>query len=494
MTSYRKRMRLRKENEFSINDTTSPLHKVTEERRIVGFWHIYMINDYVKIVTEQLRLLLKSGLYDKAEYIYANVYGSDEDAAKIEQIFSRNRKIRVWRIPENETHEFPSLKVLHDHVHLRKPFFGFYIHTKGVSYPNNEGGKHWRDYLNYYNITSWQRNIDKLMEGYDTCGVKLIPSGVFPMHYSGNFWWANSDYLKTLKPIEELNFEDRYSAEMWVCSNNPQAATLCQKFVDYDTKGEFIPEENRIVVHTLAYNLSTEVRDAVRIVHEQNNNTRFEHLIVDLGFPIVKGNEIPQDIEKAKLANSHENIITAQTYNCKFISIRNQGVSQNWEKARQHMRIGDTDVLICADPDERTKNNGWLQAISDVIQYGDKIAWCSLMMEEHLPYCKNFNKVLIHGHSVYILEGSLNWAQGGFNGKFLNKIGGVPVPEGAPIYGWIESACHHKMRELGYKVAILADYFVEHTECSPLYREWKTDITTNVKNGQIDFEEWLLKK
>lgn len=492
-----KRKRDRDYENINSSSLASLQHRTlvpVDRKGIIGFWHICMTNNYFEIISEQLELLVKSELYENSSYIYVGCLGSKEDFDKVSELFSKHSKIRLEFNGDQSQFEFPTL------LHFKKvsdsepEFFGFYFHTKGVSYPGNEGGKHWRDYMNYYCITKWKDNLGKLMEGYNTCGVKLLNNNSFPMHYSGNFWWVNSSYAKTLRPIEVLNKKDRFQAEMWVCSNNPIAATLCQKFVDYNTKGEFVPDKNRIIVHTLAYNLTTEVRDATKLLYEQNDKNEFEHLIVDLGFPITNGNEIPKDIEAAKLINARENLSTAILYGSRFMSIKNEGVSQNWNVVKKQMNPSDNDVLICADPDERPQNNGWVKAVADVIIYGDKIAWCSLIMKEHIPHLMSSEKRVIQGHNVYILKSSLNWAQGGFSCKFLNEIGGVPVPTGAPIYGWIEDACLQKMKRNGYMVAVLADYFVEHTECSKLYRAWKTDITSNVKNGQIDFGQWLKKQ
>lgn len=464
------------------------------DKKIIGFWHICMINKYVDIISEQLDIILKSELYESVEYISAVCSGNINELAKVSELFVQYPKIRIQHTPNIKDYEFPTLEVLKHTADSNPEFFIFYFHTKGVSYPDHQGGKHWRDYMNHYVLKKWRDNVYKLKAGYSTCGVKLVPKGSFPLHYSGNFWWTNGSYVKTLRPIESLNKNNRFDAEMWICSNNPITATLCQTFVDYNTKGEFIPIKERIVVHTLAYNLSSEVKEATRLLYEQNNHDNFEHIIVDLGFPLLEKDKIPQDINKAKLLNSKENLNTALVHGSKFCSVKNEGVSQNWNLAKNQMDIQDNDVLICADPDERPKNKGWLAAIRDVIRHGKNIAWCSLMMKEHLPYMIRHKKINIHGYNVYILNGSLNWAQGGFNGKFLNEIGGVPVPKGAPIYGWIESACEEKMKQKGYVVAILADYFVEHTECSPLYRAWKTDVTSNVKQGQVDFEHWLIQR
>jgi len=53
----------------------------------------------------------------------------------------------------------------------------------------------------------------ELLNNYDTAGCNLSTSDV-ATHYSGNFWWATSNYIKG------LNFlQDDDSAELWLLSN-----------------------------------------------------------------------------------------------------------------------------------------------------------------------------------------------------------------------------------------------------------------------------------
>ena len=39
-------------------------------------------------------------------------------------------------------------------------------------------------------------------------------------HFSGNFWWATSEYLKNLYEFNETNV-NKMDAEKWLFSNNP---------------------------------------------------------------------------------------------------------------------------------------------------------------------------------------------------------------------------------------------------------------------------------
>jgi hypothetical protein len=254
----------------------------------------------------------------------------------------------------------------------------------------------------------------------------------------------------------------------------------------------------KIIIHTLAFNLPSEVRIATKQLYEKNKDCEFVHIIVDLGFPLEMGADVPVDIDQAKRNNTEQLKAIAAKYGSTYIQFKNEGVSQNWTSVMRAISLEDDDVLICADPDERPMENGWVKAVATVLRSEHKIAWCSLSM----PYARvkdsmdagNYNLVNIGGYETYIMKGQFNWPQGGFNGAFLNKIGGIPVPKGASIYGWLEHACFPLMAQHGYAWAIVRDYEVDHTECSPLYREWKTEVTSMVHKGQMQFEDWLRTK
>lgn len=220
--------------------------------KIIGFIHIYMINHYLEIVQEQLNLMKLSGLYDTCDDIYVGCVGGYTELDKLRELLRDYPKIfiGVHDLCINK-YEFLTLNMLKQKSEILFPFYGFYIHTKGVSYikhtvqQTDVGGKYWRDYMNYYNLTRWGDCMDKLIDGgYDLCGVKLryeTDGPAYELHYSGNFFWFKSEYVKKLVPIDTIDNTNRYEAEMWIGSAEPKAATLCQDFVDYKTKGIFKP-------------------------------------------------------------------------------------------------------------------------------------------------------------------------------------------------------------------------------------------------------------
>lgn len=213
---------------------------------VVGFIHVCMINDWADILTEQIQIMQESGLYDYMRVANICCLGSEENKVKLEELIKPHGKLRLaGHSVDLNAFEFFTLEFMKDTCNRSQGFYGFYIHTKGVSWPGHEGGKYWRDYMNHYVLRKWMLDVRFLNIGYDTCGVKLINRG-WPLHYSGNFFWFKADYVQRLVPVSMMNRKDRFNAEMWICSGTPIAATLCQDFVDYDTKGTFKPYEKTI--------------------------------------------------------------------------------------------------------------------------------------------------------------------------------------------------------------------------------------------------------
>jgi hypothetical protein len=257
-------------------------------------------------------------------------------------------------------------------------------------------------------------------------------------------------------------------------------------------------------VHTLCFNLVTEVEKATKLLYDLNDKNDFTHVIVDLGFPLEIGNMIPDDLELAKKRNSVKLKHLALKYGSQYIQLQNIGVSQNWSNVYRALNMDKTDILAGADPDEHPINQNWVRAMGNVIRSQDKIALASLMMDNQLPLMKNFQikKKNINGENVYWLNGLINWALIGISGEFLHLIKEIPYPKIAPKYGWIESELYPLIIINGYKWIFLPDYLVHHTDfelgdpgTSSLLREWKNQIVFKVKEtGQPDFCEWLNKK
>jgi len=255
---------------------------------------------------------------------------------------------------------------------------------------------------------------------------------------------------------------------------------------------------------TLAYNLPSEVQKVTNMLYDMNDSHTFQHHIIDLGFPIVEGDEIPKSFEGAKEINSKKLIQIAKDYSSYYVKMENIGVQQNWTQVYKHLKPSDTDVLIGCDPDEHPLDFGWVKAMGDVIREGN-FGMVSLMMPEHIPLIGKiaYNERWVANERVYILpDGSVNWALIGVSGRFFNLMKEMPYPAHAPRYGWIEGSMIPKFKEFGMNWCIMADYKVRHTDfelgdpgTSSLLRLWKNQIIHNIHQyGQLSFEEFLTMK
>jgi len=72
----------------------------------------------------------------------------------------------------------------------------------------------WREYMEYFIIDKFDSCLFLLSKDYDACGVNLVDDPSW--HFSGNFWWAKSDYIKKLPAIDSLDREFRWNAELWI--------------------------------------------------------------------------------------------------------------------------------------------------------------------------------------------------------------------------------------------------------------------------------------
>lgn len=486
---------------------------------IKGFYHICMINHWQEIVNIQLDCMIKSGLYDKSECIYVGAVGSIQEYEKMKKLSHRYKKLILSVYDTNLLrYEFLTLNQLWVHACKDRKFFGFYIHTKGVSFPGNEGGKYWLDYMNYYNLTTWDEARKKLFEGYDICGVKLRTdqdSPAYKLHYSGNFWWFDSIYIRSLRCPLFMNQRDRFEAEMWIGTGKPKVAVLCHEFVDYNTKGKFKLFNTRkvknIIVHSLCWNLPSEVEKTTLLIYEQNGGVQFKHYICDLGFPLLVGDQIPDNIPKAIRINTDRLKEICRKFGSTYIRLENIGVSQNWTQIINHCQLKDEDIIIGADPDERTMDNNWINAMSLALEQPN-VGMATLMMSEQSKVLHNWQHFdrTICGVRMVDIVGSINWAMIGFNGKFTKAMGDVPFPTTHPIYGYIEHFVREALKNTGYKALFLPDHRVLHTDyelgnsegSSRLLREWKNfiifgDIHQRVnqqmikKYGQISFGQFL---
>jgi hypothetical protein len=203
-----------------------PVIEVKPRRPIRGFWHIGALGDWRSIVREQYRKLRASGLYDATDEIVVGFIGGKTLRHELDVPIVGDPKFKVFATDDVTDFEFPTLARLWQAAQeQRAPYLCYYFHTKGASYQGDSrqrAAKAWREYMEFFNLERW-RDCVAALERYETCGVELQCEA---SHYSGNFWWATSEYIRKLPDgwqYWKANRTDRLAAENYVCLASPNA-------------------------------------------------------------------------------------------------------------------------------------------------------------------------------------------------------------------------------------------------------------------------------
>jgi hypothetical protein len=186
---------------------------------IKGFWHLYLVNHWYSIITDQLRIMLDSGLYDAVEEINIGCIGDGQERALLDKLFvNQYSKLKVRYTSTNPLdYEYRTLKLIEAD---NGEYTGFYFHTKAVTQPANTIQNHWRAWLNESVLNDWYHHFHNIEIGFDVSSVNYCTPPLHPEHFSGNFWWFNRKYINKLPAIDSLNWTNRYNAEQWICKGH----------------------------------------------------------------------------------------------------------------------------------------------------------------------------------------------------------------------------------------------------------------------------------
>jgi len=193
--------RIRKQKKFILENYNifNVLKQIiaSEEETPIYIWiHCCSKGQGLNILDEQLKRIRKSSLYNRVKKIHVGIVGN----YKALDCFVSD-KIKVDKIDENENEtEFKTMKTFLNR-YLQKESKILYIHTKGVSHPNDKKSRDWRHMMEYFLIDRWETALQKL-ENNDIVGCNLHlneKEGLTPTHFSGNFWFCNGNYLEKRK-------------------------------------------------------------------------------------------------------------------------------------------------------------------------------------------------------------------------------------------------------------------------------------------------------
>ena len=169
------------------------------------YFHICCINNWKDIFNKLMENIKKSRLYDNIKEIRCNILTKDNDLS-----FFSDPKIKIIGTSSNyNLYENSTINLLYEHSY-QEDFNVLYIHTKGVTHKGSVNVADWVNYLTYFNIYKYDICLEELKTN-DTVGVNLqeLPE----LHYSGNFWWSKSQYIRKLEKCQNKQY---CSPEFWL--------------------------------------------------------------------------------------------------------------------------------------------------------------------------------------------------------------------------------------------------------------------------------------
>lgn len=201
----------------------------------IGFIHSYQVNNWQDILDRQIGKIISSGLYDNIDKIFIGFNGNKNIGDYIKSLNIKKKFEILYQIDYPQIYEALTLSFLY---RISQNFDGyvFYIHSKGVSRNSPQCQTDWRNLMEYWIINRWEDCIKELLyhdmvginwhfgEGYMGASSRHAEGTPVTPHFSGNFWWANSTYIRKLNGLYPLR--SKYECEFWHGLNKPKVAEL----------------------------------------------------------------------------------------------------------------------------------------------------------------------------------------------------------------------------------------------------------------------------
>jgi hypothetical protein len=209
--------------------------------RVAVFYHLACINDWRQIFAEQLQQLQRNGF----RRINLTVLGTAEDLQTVNSLCEESNVGAdiIFHAPELTHFERPALLAVEEYARHHEAY-ALYLHGKGVSSPHDETKGKWRRLMMRELVENWEHCVQQLPH-YDLVGVNWREMPPIS-HFSGNFWYASTKYLRGLanfaRYYEDPDYEmyaggndRRLRCEFWIGSGRetPRVLSLVCRDVDF---------------------------------------------------------------------------------------------------------------------------------------------------------------------------------------------------------------------------------------------------------------------
>jgi Methyltransferase domain len=181
------------------------------------FYHLACTGNWRQVLHEQMGLLREAGF----SRVSLTVLGDEEDLRDARSICDElDLTIDIlFQASQLTLFETPTLLAIEEYAAANEGHV-LYLHSKGVSNPADETKVQWRQLMMLELVEKWERRMLELPY-YDAIGVnwrEMPPVS----HFSGNFWYASTKYLRTLPDFESYYADPGY--RMWDAVNDRRLA------------------------------------------------------------------------------------------------------------------------------------------------------------------------------------------------------------------------------------------------------------------------------
>lgn len=178
---------------------------------ITHFYHIYADGQWKDPVKEHIIALRQSELMYNLDNFFIGIVGSQDNIKSVKKFLNTCGVNHIIVAEEESGWEQVTMNKLRDFAHDNDGWI-FYAHSKGASDPSPINIA-WRKSMTYYNVIKW-KEATSYLDRFDTVGTHWVTAPQDgKVFWGGTFWWATTDYLRTLP---EIGMENRHRAEDWI--------------------------------------------------------------------------------------------------------------------------------------------------------------------------------------------------------------------------------------------------------------------------------------
>ena len=204
--------------EYRTDDITLyPFDIVT--RKMYVYFHVGAVNNWFEVFVNAFNKIVISGLYDKLDEIRIGFLGKQSEQNRLQSFINSYPKARIKAASRSlDIYERLTLHMLREDS-TKENFNVLYLHTKGVGHYGKKPYQFILDWINLMHHFLIGRHVHCLntLNRLSVIGCKYNTSPQH--HFSGNFWWATSSYIRTLSPTIGPAYVD---PEMWILSGSCQ--------------------------------------------------------------------------------------------------------------------------------------------------------------------------------------------------------------------------------------------------------------------------------